>query len=212
MIENRMVVLDALRGFAAVAVALVHFTIGMNSSWFQRVCHWGWLGVDVFFVISGFVIPLALARARYCFPSGYLPFLAKRLVRLHPPYLAVVILLIGVSALHTPSTFRGITEIFISHALLLNGFLEKPWLSGIFWSLAIEMQFYLFVGIAAPLLLRNRIQASLMILIFLSIAFLPVPKTFLFPHLPLFCFGILGFSTAESSGTEFFGWVCCFPG
>ena len=149
--RQRLPVLDALRGLAAVGVALVHFTIEMHATWFQQVCHWGWLGVDVFFVISGFVIPLSLVGTGYHFTSGYLRFLSKRLVRLHPPYLATVLVLMGISIYHSSTSLLEIAKVFASHALLLNGLINEPWLSGVFWSLAIEMQFYLFIGIVAPL-------------------------------------------------------------
>lgn len=190
---RRVAVLDALRGFAAVGVALVHFTVNMKPTWFQQVCHWGWLGVDVFFVISGFVIPFTLSRGGYHFSSDYPRFLGKRIARLHPPYIAAVLVLMGIGMITASLPLSEIPGTFISHALFLNGITGKPWLSNVFWSLAIEMQFYLFIGVVAPLLMVSRTRSSITFLLLLLIAFSPIPKVWLPPHLPLFCFGIAAF-------------------
>ena len=80
--------LDALRGIAALSVAGFHFASEMPGTWFTALFSKGWLGVEVFFVISGFILPCALqARGSYSFPRHYPHFLWKRILRLHPPYL-----------------------------------------------------------------------------------------------------------------------------
>jgi peptidoglycan/LPS O-acetylase OafA/YrhL len=92
---HRISVVEALRALASVSVALFHFCSQLDSNGAQIVAAYGWLGVDVFFVISGFVIPLSLYGTGYGlrdFPS----FLLRRLVRLEPAYLvsiAVVLIL-----------------------------------------------------------------------------------------------------------------------
>ena len=61
----RISVVEGLRGIASISVALFHFSGGMSSTVavvFQSI---GWHGVDVFFVISGFVIPLSLYGRDY---------------------------------------------------------------------------------------------------------------------------------------------------
>src|SRR5215210_4781626 len=64
--------LDFLRGVASLAVCWFHltsFTYATPDGWFysalRRTGTYGWLGVEVFFVISGFVIPYSLHRAKY---------------------------------------------------------------------------------------------------------------------------------------------------
>ena len=66
--EDRIDTVDSLRGVAVLAVVWFHLTNGnpmLPSSWLRTSGRLGWLGVEVFFVISGFVIPHALYRANY---------------------------------------------------------------------------------------------------------------------------------------------------
>ena len=88
---TRVAVVNALRGLAALWVCWYH-AVGLIQpapSALTTLGSYGFMGVQVFFVVSGFVIPYALHRAHYQLPQ-YPRFLAKRLLRLHPPYLAVV--------------------------------------------------------------------------------------------------------------------------
>lgn len=193
-----MSILDALRGFAAIGVAMVHFTSSMGETWFKAICHYGWLGVDVFFVISGFVIPYALANCGYQFPSDFPRFMAKRIVRLHPPYLATVILMMAFWCLPSDGNIYSTLGVFGTHAAFLNGIMGIPWLSNVFWSLAIEMQFYLFIGMTYFLLVGTPMKKWMALASFLLIAMLPFPQVWLPPHLPLFTFGILAYLKAEN--------------
>lgn len=107
----RIEVVEALRGIAALAVAWFHFTNGgqlLPDGWLKDSGRYGWLGVEIFFVISGFIIPYSMLRGGFRFPRDVGVFVAKRLIRLEPPYLvaiAIVIVLGYLSAL-APG-FRG---------------------------------------------------------------------------------------------------------
>ncbi|MBW8782649.1 MAG: acyltransferase [Verrucomicrobia bacterium] len=65
-LADHMSSLDALRAAAAISVCLFHFSHDnfLNGGVFQSIFQLGYLGVDAFFVISGFVIPLALYNSR----------------------------------------------------------------------------------------------------------------------------------------------------
>ena len=84
--DQRIGVINALRGFAATWVAWGHFA-GVQGHWLRVSGTYGYLGVHIFFVISGFVIPWSLYRAAYVL-RDYPRFLLKRNVRLYPPYVA----------------------------------------------------------------------------------------------------------------------------
>jgi peptidoglycan/LPS O-acetylase OafA/YrhL len=85
--------IDVLRGLAALAVCCFHFSDDnyLSTNLFQSAFRYSNYGVDVFFVISGFVIPLALHRSGYGF-ENIGEFLLKRWRRLYPAFVAALFL------------------------------------------------------------------------------------------------------------------------
>ncbi len=145
-------VLDPLRGLAALAVAVFHFT---NNGWLPEG-HWlkslgfhGHHGVRTFFVISGFVVPYAMWLGGYSLKT-FAPFLARRFVRIYPPYLASAFF---IATTHFASGVHPLGALDLaSHLLFLNELLGLPWLMDIYWTLALEVQFYLLAALLWPLL------------------------------------------------------------
>jgi peptidoglycan/LPS O-acetylase OafA/YrhL len=164
---------DALRGLAALAVCCCHvFVVG---GW-KSITTYGWLGVYVFFVVSGFIVPYSLARGQYIF-RDYPRFIAKRITRLDPPYIVSMFLAI---ALHYISyqfpQFQGPAPDYslkqvLMHFGYLNSFFGGTWIIVVYWTLGIEFQYYLLVGLIYPLLTSNRLiaQAGLVALCTLGI-------------------------------------------
>lgn len=197
---SRLEVLDLLRGIAAISVALFHFTGNLAPSLFKSLCSYGWLGVEMFFVISGFIIPYSLARGRYNLRTDYARFLLKRTTRLHPAYLASIILFLGLwyfSAI-LPGFLGEAPDLgagqILSHLLLttqINGF---EWIQPVYWTLAIEFQFYVFIALVFPLVVASSKAIRWLSLGgIVSLALLPVSKIWFLPYLPLFLLGILVF-------------------
>lgn len=200
----RILVLDPLRGLASAAVMWFHFTNGRwlgedggaSGAFLQASGSKGWLGVEVFFVISGFVLPYAMWRGRYRLRS-YGRFLAKRLLRLEPPYLVTLALVIGLWLIGplVPG-FRGEPFVFdwaqfLSHFGYLNAFTGYAWYNPVFWTLAIEFQFYLLIALIFPLTVHDRLGVRAAVpLVLGALVFLPVPKSLVFHYLPLFALGI----------------------
>ena len=154
-------IVGALRGFAAFAVCWFHFTFG-QTPWLKWTGQYGWLGVETFFVISGFIIPYSLYQYRYEL-RDYFRFLAKRLARLHPPYLAsivvVVVLYLGTRAIFPHANIPRLDLSFgnfVSQFFYLNDFLHKDWFVVVYWTLSIELQWYLLLGLAFPFLASRR--------------------------------------------------------
>src|SRR6476620_11499457 len=77
--------LDALRGIAVLNVIFSHFYIN-NAKW-----EWGWMGVDLFFVISGFLITLILLRTDKTTLTFFRNFYARRVLRIFPLCLALLV-------------------------------------------------------------------------------------------------------------------------
>jgi peptidoglycan/LPS O-acetylase OafA/YrhL len=167
-------IVNALRGFAALAVCWFHFTFGQNH-WLKASGSYGWLGVEVFFVISGFIIPYSLYQYRYSI-RDYFRFVAKRLARLHPPYLASIAVVVGlyllVTALYPHANIPRLDlspKQFVLHFFYLNDFAGKAWLNVAYWTLSIELQWYLLLGLTFPLLAHRhwlvQIAGAMLILI-----------------------------------------------
>ena len=92
---SRIEVVELLRGVAALSVAWFHFTNGgglLKSGWLKASGSYDWLGVEAFFVISGFIIPYSMYRGGFRFPRHFGAFLLKRIIRLDPPYLIAAML------------------------------------------------------------------------------------------------------------------------
>jgi peptidoglycan/LPS O-acetylase OafA/YrhL len=148
--------IDGLRGIAALSVAIFHFNGGIIRTtpdwipaWAQGIATNGFLGVEVFFVISGFVIAFSVRDGSY---SGrYLGLFAlRRSIRLDPPYwltIALELVLLKVSAMAFPSVAVPMPNSgqMVSHFFYLQDVLGYGGILPIFWTLCFEIQFYLLL-------------------------------------------------------------------
>lgn len=174
-----------LRGVAAMLVLMSHSCSSLyfwDLPWFQRnILHFGSIGVSVFFVISGFVLPLSLQQ-NYRF-ADFPRFLLRRFVRIEPTYLASMVVAIAwvwtatrLAPNATPWKF-DFGQI-AAHLLYFVPFTDHKWVNGVYWTLAIEFQFYLFIGaffcmfrLSAQ---RNILVPACLILLFGAVTFLPL--------------------------------------
>jgi peptidoglycan/LPS O-acetylase OafA/YrhL len=140
--DTRLVEVDALRGVAALAVVLFHYT-----TQFGRLFHpaeptsvafdHGHYGVNLFFIISGFVIFMTLARTR---TAG--DFIVSRLSRLYPAYwLAVVLTFVVTHQLGLPGKLVSASSA-AANALMFHGLFRVPHVDGVYWTLEVELLFY----------------------------------------------------------------------
>jgi peptidoglycan/LPS O-acetylase OafA/YrhL len=156
--------IDCLRGIAALGVCCCH---AIKEGPLFPLGKWGWLGIYVFFVVSGFVIPFSLWRAGYTV-KNYPRFIAKRLVRLDPPYFASMIAAITVHYIsYAFPGFRGqpphySLQMILMHLGYMNSFFGgiSSWIIPVYWTLGIEFQYYVLVGFLYPLLASRRMVAQ----------------------------------------------------
>jgi len=216
--RERLAGLDFLRGLASLAVCWFHLTRfhynvadGHGYALVRRTGAYGWLGVEIFFVISGFVIPYSLHRAGYRI-RDFFPYLARRIVRLDPPYLAAIALILVLAYVSSLKSGRpveiearpvGLVRVLL-HVGYLNIFTGYAWLNPGFWTLAIEMQYYLLMGLAFPLVVaRSRAirLATAGMMAASSVAYVPAlfPTTEPWgPFIPgLLCLFLLGILTFQ---------------
>lgn len=190
-----------LRGLAALMVCFYHFTNhsdhhGMlleNGHWLQKAGEFGVHGVFMFFVISGFVIPLSLYKSKFELKRTRF-FLMKRFIRIEIPYFASIVLslLITLSfSVKNNTPFEVEIGRLLSHLFYITPFTEYEWYNPIYWTLAIEFQFYLIIGLIYLGLKgkQSRFQSLILIVIALS-SLLIEDKRLLFHYMPLFCLGM----------------------
>lgn len=142
MKSDRIPELDALRGLAAVAVLLFHYSTGFERTYqFTQAqpfdFRFGYLGVQLFFVVSGFVIFLTLERTQ-----RPLDFAFSRFSRLYPTFWAGVLITTAVVTLaRLPHAERTATEVLINLTMLQEFFGVRS-VDGVYWTLTRELVFY----------------------------------------------------------------------
>jgi peptidoglycan/LPS O-acetylase OafA/YrhL len=167
--------LDLLRGFAALSVCLLHFTVGvLPNVWntpLTSLFGWGYLGVQIFFIISGFVIPYVLDRSAYSV-GDFASFMGKRILRICPPsYFAILLIIsqrlfidfvINHNRTYTADlSFRQI----IDNLLYTVPYTSGKWFNGVFWTLAVEFQYYVLIGLCFGLLKKGLLQVVIFALL-----------------------------------------------
>jgi peptidoglycan/LPS O-acetylase OafA/YrhL len=140
--NNRFDELDVFRGLAALSVVLFHYTTRYDQVYQHTTptafsIPWGHLGVQFFFIISGFVIFMTLEKCH-----SWKDFSVSRLSRLYPAYWAAVLLTFTLGYL-SPLPNQSLTfSQLIVNLTMLQSFFYIPAVDGVYWSLAWELNFY----------------------------------------------------------------------
>ena len=167
--EERIIFLDSLRGLAFILVLLYHF----------EIFSYGWVGVDIFFVISGFIISSKYKNIESL--STFWSFVVARLRRIMPPIFAVCGLsYVAGSLVLLPSEFQSL-ETSITHSIALianlhfwktlNYFNNDTFLMPLIhlWSISAEAQVYLAWGVILLLRLDKLLRFGILVFIFLGL-------------------------------------------
>jgi peptidoglycan/LPS O-acetylase OafA/YrhL len=164
--------LDLLRFVAASAVMLFHFGFLGNArgqqalsypelAWFTK---YGYLGVELFFMISGYVIPLSIRN------RSVADFAASRVIRLYPTFWLCVALLVAVPPLLGEGKFQLPLRDTLLNLTMLAELFGARYLDGVFWTLAIELQFYALVAFVVGVLGFHRLPSALLVWLILGAA------------------------------------------
>ncbi|MBC7913692.1 MAG: acyltransferase [Pyrinomonadaceae bacterium] len=193
---NRNYIIDLLRFLAALSVALFHFneSIPYTDNWYRNLIKIGYLGVPVFFVISGYCILLTASRSK-----NASDFLIKRLFRIMPAYWFSLLIVLFVVIIQTLITgYNSITllpkdiiSISAVLTLLTDPFTSIPTINWVYWSLTYELFFYFVVTFS----LFFSKSFTLPFLIFISLLSLIIPSEsngplFFLYHWPTFALGL----------------------
>lgn len=160
--KPKLLALESLRGFAALAVALHHFRYGSVLSENAFIRH-GYLMVDFFFVLSGFVIALNYAN-RLSTPADVANFQRRRFWRLYPLHLFTLLIFLAIECLkyvfelrtgivsNTPAFIVSDASAFLANLFLLQGVVLKELGFNIpSWSISVEFWTYLIFALAVGL-------------------------------------------------------------
>lgn len=145
-----------MRGLAALAVVLFHYTTRFDALFGHPVAPvlsvpWGHYGVNLFFIISGFVIFMTIHRVR-----RPLDFIVSRFSRLYPVYWAAIALTLRLcSLLDLPEAYRATPGTALLNGLMFHGLFGVKHVSGVYWTLEVELLFY---ALMFALLLIRQLQ------------------------------------------------------
>jgi peptidoglycan/LPS O-acetylase OafA/YrhL len=194
--SKRYLELDALRGIAAVLVVFFHFTMGRPEA--SLGFKFGATGVDLFFIISGFVIFMSLSKIR-----SVSDFWISRVSRLYPTYWAAVTFTFVIKTLHTDF---ALTQAdwwqYVGNLTMFQFYLNLRDLDDSYWTMIIEMLFYgSIIAVFAVRLLWLVEPLGVFASVLLAIAshfysyhkfvYLPYYYIPILPFAPLFFAGIL---------------------
>jgi peptidoglycan/LPS O-acetylase OafA/YrhL len=154
--NSRILVLDSFRGLAAVSVMLFHFTFLYNSIYnnlsIDFTFKYGFYGVQLFFMISGFVIFMSLNKV-----TSIKDFFYKRFIRLYPTYWICLIMTTLFIVLFPLHLYSVTLKQFLGNLTMVQGLLKIDNIDGSYWSLLPELMFYLMMTIIIKFKLHNKI-------------------------------------------------------
>ena len=192
-LSGRIPELDGIRGLAILLVLVLHYVVELGipcvtRNWQFRTLllfRLSWSGVDLFFVLSGFLIGGILLDAKYA-DNYYRTFYLRRFYRIVPLY-ALLILILVAGTLCVNHTAKPLTALFnwripfLAYAMFmqnvsmtLHGTYGCSWM-GVTWSLAVEEQFYLLL----PFVIRRLSHKGIMSFAIGMIVTAPVLRTIL---------------------------------
>lgn len=181
MTKTRVNEIDLLRFLAALSVVLYHYSFrgyaadGMSIMPYPLLAplaKYGSLGVELFFMISGFVILMTAAD------GSLKKFIVSRVVRLYPAFWACCTITFLAIVLMDDPRFSASIGQYLVNMTLLSKFVKVPSIDGVYWSLFVEFRFYALV--AFVLLIKRIHQAELFLIFWLIssvvLVIIPVDK------------------------------------
>lgn len=170
--KERLGSLDGLRGLAALAVVMYHYTYRYHELYGHQLessmlslFKYGHLGVQLFFIISGFVIYLSIQHT-----DTLKRFFVNRFSRLYPAYwLSIILTFIIVTIFGLPGREVNFEEMLVN-LTMLNGFVGIRSVDGVYWTLRVELTFYIGIAILYFLVPKNYIYRTLILILLLTIS------------------------------------------
>ncbi|WP_191630096.1 acyltransferase family protein, partial [Pseudomonas fluorescens] len=150
MTKDRINEIDLFRFVAAMAVIFYHYAFRghafddlsvMSYPWLIPVAKYGYLGVQFFFMISGFVILMTATNA------SLTSFIRSRIIRLYPAFWACCTITFLVITFADDPRFTASIPQYLLNMTMISGFFQQPSIDGAYWSIFVEIRFYVLVAI-----------------------------------------------------------------
>ena len=212
--SSRLVEIDVLRGIAALAVVLFHYTTQFTALFGSQSSPtfsfpYGHYGVNLFFIISGFVIFMTLERT-----SRPMDFVVSRFSRLFPSYWVAIFLTFSIThVLGLPDKLVGIAPA-LGNLIMIHGIFHIPHVDDVYWTLEVELLFYMGMFLLYRFRVLHLIHYALLSLLALRLIYfvlasrygidLPwtISRLLILKYIPWFSLGISIYLATKKAGTE----------
>jgi len=196
--SKRINVLDDMRGIAIISVMLYHYFFVYHKSelteslspalqYFRLSNDWlnlGVFAVSIFFLISGFVINMSLRGEGSI--KETVKFAIKRFFRLYPAYWFAIVLIITSTCFYGNPDKYKLVQILVNMTMLQD-FFGIEHIDGVFWTLMIEIKFYVLMAFVFLIGARNSLKGIILALIVISL----VTGKYVFMYPALMFFGAI---------------------
>jgi peptidoglycan/LPS O-acetylase OafA/YrhL len=194
-----------MRGIASLMVCFFHFSYGNKKylpedNVIRLVGQCGRSGVEIFFIISGFIIPYSMFIKKYTL-KNIGSFFLKRAIRIEPPYIISIFIVLALGYIssimpgYSGKPFSLDWMNVAGHVAYLNAFTGDDWLLPVYWTLAVEFQYYIIIALCFALLISEKQYLRYLFFIpFVALVLLkPMLPFFIVSFTPYFMIGILLF-------------------
>lgn len=175
--KKHIYILDDLRGIAILFVVIYHYffvyykNIDTNNMFINNIkfindyFNFGVFGVSLFFLVSGFVIPMSLKGDNK--KQTVYNFAIRRFFRLYPTYWFAIIFISVVVLVFKDSNAYSIQQILINFTMLQDIFKTKS-IDGVFWTLMVELKFYFLTALFFYFAVLKHIKYIIIVFFLLS--------------------------------------------
>jgi peptidoglycan/LPS O-acetylase OafA/YrhL len=212
MTHSRVNEIDLLRFLAALSVVLYHYAFRgyaanglsvMPYPYLAPAAKYGYLGVELFFMISGFVVLMTAAAS-----ERLRDFCISRIVRLYPAFWACCTITYAATlAFGSPQAATFVQYLF--NMTMLSGLSRTPPIDGAYWSLLVEIRFYALVAAVLALGRIHQAQRFLVLWLLACIA-LEILVTLPINSIPALALHYLRFLLIADYATYFVAGALCF--
>jgi peptidoglycan/LPS O-acetylase OafA/YrhL len=169
---RRSLQLDFLRGIAILMVLVCHSVNIRKPTWDEAIWRAGWSGVDLFFVVSGFLISgLLFSEYRKTGEIRFRRFAVRRAIKIYPAFWCLVLFTVLLRSMRHPESASELRPQLLHDLLFVQSYLPGTW--GHFWSLSVEEHFYILLPLTMFFLMRASRGRSV------ADPFTAIPKLFL---------------------------------